>query len=60
MDAVFLNTQNTEPLLDVSGGSDGSAIVLGNTGSGQSFNNMQPYIAMTYIIALQGVFPSRS
>ena len=31
MDAVFLNTQNTEPLLDVSVGSDGSAIVLGNT-----------------------------
>lgn len=37
-----------------------SGLSTGNTGSGQSFNNMQPYIAMTYIIALQGVFPSRS
>ena len=31
-----------------------------NTGSGQSFNNMQPYLAMYYIIALQGVYPSRN
>ncbi|MEZ4720442.1 MAG: tectonin domain-containing protein [Flavobacteriales bacterium] len=31
MDCVFLNTGNTEPLIDVSVGSDGSAVVLGNT-----------------------------
>ncbi len=31
-----------------------------NVGNSQSHNNMQPYIAMNYIIALQGTFPSRS
>lgn len=35
-------------------------VVTGNTGGGQPHNNMQPYLAMNYIIALQGVFPSRN
>jgi microcystin-dependent protein len=29
-------------------------------GSGQSHNNMQPYLAMNYVIALQGIFPPRA
>jgi len=33
---------------------------LGNTGGGQSFNNMAPYQTVNFIICLQGVFPSRS
>ena len=33
---------------------------VGNTGNGQSFNNLQPYLAMNYVICLQGVYPSRS
>ncbi|MCR9015318.1 phage tail protein [Aquiflexum gelatinilyticum] len=32
---------------------------VGNTGGGQPFNNMPPYLAVNYIIALQGIFPSR-
>ena len=31
-----------------------------NTGGGQAVNNMQPFLAVNYIIALQGTFPSRS
>lgn len=31
-----------------------------SAGGGQAHNNMQPYIAINYIIALQGLFPSRS
>ncbi|MCB9797501.1 MAG: phage tail protein, partial [Alphaproteobacteria bacterium] len=31
-----------------------------NTGGNQSVNNLQPYLAINYIIALQGIFPSRS
>jgi len=31
-----------------------------NTGGNQAHNNMQPYLAVYYIIALQGTFPSRS
>jgi microcystin-dependent protein len=33
---------------------------VANTGGGQAFNNMQPYMVVRYIIALQGVFPSRN
>jgi microcystin-dependent protein len=29
-------------------------------GGSQPHNNMQPYLAMTYCIALQGIFPSRN
>ncbi len=31
-----------------------------NAGGGQAHNNMQPYLCVNFIIALQGVFPSRS
>jgi microcystin-dependent protein len=31
-----------------------------NTGGGQPHNNLQPYLAMTTCIALQGIFPSRN
>ncbi|NWK55952.1 phage tail protein [Verrucomicrobiaceae bacterium N1E253] len=31
-----------------------------NTGGSQPHTNMQPYLAVNYIIALQGTFPSRS
>ena len=34
--------------------------MLQNTGGGQAHNNIQPYQAVNYIIALQGTFPSRS
>ncbi|SEK18994.1 Microcystin-dependent protein [Maribacter orientalis] len=31
-----------------------------NAGGGQSINNIQPFQCVNYIIALQGIFPSRS
>jgi microcystin-dependent protein len=37
-----------------------NAAAVGQTGGGQAHENRQPYIAIHYIIALQGVFPSRS
>ncbi|MEM0998251.1 MAG: tail fiber protein [Bacteroidota bacterium] len=37
-----------------------AAVVIGNTGGNQSMNNMQPWLALNYIIALQGLFPSRN
>lgn len=33
---------------------------IGNTGGGQAHQNMQPYLPMYFIIALQGLYPSRS
>jgi microcystin-dependent protein len=32
---------------------------LGITGSGLPHNNMQPYLTMNFIIAMQGIFPQR-
>ena len=33
---------------------------VANTGGGQAHNNMQPYLAVNFCIALQGLFPSRN
>jgi microcystin-dependent protein len=33
---------------------------VANTGGTQPHNNLQPFIAINYIIALQGLYPSRS
>ena len=37
-----------------------SASALPNTGGSQAHNNLQPFLAMNFIIALQGLYPSRS
>jgi microcystin-dependent protein len=36
------------------------SVTVNNTGSGQSFNIMQPFQGINYIIALVGTFPSRN
>lgn len=47
---------------DVLGPADGSATLadatVSNVGGSQAHNNMQPYLALNFIIALQGIFPS--
>jgi microcystin-dependent protein len=37
-----------------------AANAIGNTGSGNSFSNMQPFLTMNYCIALTGIFPARN
>jgi microcystin-dependent protein len=34
--------------------------VVGAAGGSQPHNNMQPYLSVTFYIALQGIFPSRN
>lgn len=34
-------------------------VTLGISGGSQPHNNMQPYLGLNYIIALQGIYPSR-
>ena len=34
--------------------------MVANKGGGQSVNNMQPYLSVTFIIALSGVYPSQN
>ena len=36
------------------------ASAITNTGSGQGHNNMQPYLAVNFCIAIQGLYPSRN
>ena len=42
----------------------GPAVATGgasiNTGSGQAIDNRQPYLAVYYVIALVGIYPSRN
>ena len=37
-----------------------SPLALALTGGGQPHNNLAPYLVMTFIIALNGIFPSRN
>ena len=37
-----------------------SPTILGNVGGSQPHNNMQPYLVLNFIVALQGIFPSRN
>lgn len=48
---------NYAPLLDKE---TLAAEALANTGSNQPHNNMQPYLGLNFIIALVGMYPSRS
>ena len=36
------------------------AALTAATGGGQAHNNVQPYLALNFCIALQGIFPARS
>ena len=36
------------------------AVTVENSGTGQAHNNMQPYTSVNYIIALEGIYPSRN
>ena len=40
--------------------SDMGAGTVASTGGGQGHDNMQPYLALNFCIALQGLFPSRN
>jgi microcystin-dependent protein len=42
------------------GGATMAAGAIGQTGGGVPHNNIQPYLALNFIIALQGIFPSRN
>lgn len=37
-----------------------AGVAVGPTGNNQPFSNLSPYLAVTIVIALQGIFPSRN
>ncbi len=48
---IYADPNNLQPMSDAG---------VGNTGSGQAHPNMQPFLPLTFIIALTGLFPSRN
>lgn len=42
------------------GDMDARSITVANQGGGQSFNIQDPYLGVNFIIALQGIYPSRN
>lgn len=50
------NAGTTVPL----GGASAPTVTVGLTGGSQPFSNMQPYLGLNFIIALQGIFPTRN
>lgn len=53
------NAYSTQPA-SVDMAADAGTVTVSNTGGGQPFNNVHPYQAVNFIIALQGIFPSRN
>jgi microcystin-dependent protein len=51
---------NATPAQNLAPGTVTGSITVGQAGGGQPHANMQPYLAVNYIIALQGIFPTRS
>jgi microcystin-dependent protein len=51
---------NATPTQNLAPGTVTGSISVGSTGGGQPHANIQPYLAVNYIIALQGIFPSRN
>jgi len=58
--AAFARAPGTASLYGAASGISGAmAAATVNPGGGTPHNNMQPYLALHFIIALQGVFPPR-
>lgn len=55
--AAIWSTAATDPVTIAAGS---VTPVVDHTGGGQSFQTRNPYLGMHYIIALEGIFPSRS
>jgi microcystin-dependent protein len=52
--------RGTNPLYATTGGATMAASAAGNTGNNQPHENVQPYLCASFIIALEGIFPSRN
>jgi microcystin-dependent protein len=47
------------PNKNLAPGAVSGSISIGSAGGGQPHSNIQPYLALNYIIALQGIYPTR-
>jgi microcystin-dependent protein len=51
---------STETYASATDGTDLAAGVIGNAGGNVPHTNIQPYVVVTFCIALVGAFPSRN
>ncbi|MBK8597105.1 MAG: phage tail protein [Holophagales bacterium] len=51
---------NTQGSVNATANTAFAPAAIGNTGSSQPHTNIQPYLALNFSIALEGVFPSRN
>jgi len=56
----LLGNNLSNPYVDFANGVAMVSGTIANVGGGQGHENMQPFIALNYCIALQGLFPSRN
>ena len=59
-DPIQMYNSSTPDITLAGGSSTATNVTIGNTGGNLSHENRQPFLAVNYIIALQGIFPSRS
>jgi microcystin-dependent protein len=57
---VTATYSNAVPDANMRGGAVAVGMTADVTGGGQAHENRQPYLVLTYCIALQGIFPSRN
>lgn len=57
--ATGTNIYSSNPS-NVTMAADNIAVTVGSTGGSMPFGNMQPYLAVNFIIATVGIFPSRN
>ncbi len=55
-----LNVYSTNAATGATQGQAAVTATAGNTGGSQEQNNLQPYLVVHYVIALEGTFPSRN
>lgn len=57
---IYTSTPLTGSMANGTVDPTGITVTNMNTGSNRSFSNIQPFLVLNYIIALVGIFPSRS
>lgn len=53
-------TTSNRPIYAATANTTMNTAAIGTTGASQAHNNMQPYTAVSFCIALQGIYPSRN
>lgn len=57
---TWATTATTRPIYAATANITMNATAIGTAGASQAHNNMQPYIAVSFCISLQGIYPSRN